>query len=139
MAYKNYEVVVNFDDGTYDYNLPYVFAISDPKEGMKATVIRGTRGDGSIVIPGGKKSQEIKIKGKLFDQDGYKDLQVLIKKMRDEITTNVATLTLKHKEGASWVTDWQHSVRRINEIRFPTSFRIGVQNYECTFLVIENF
>jgi len=48
-----------------EYVFPYAFHITDPEPGMKATIIRGTRGDGSIAIPGGKKSQEIHIRGKI--------------------------------------------------------------------------
>ncbi len=136
MAYQDYTVVINFNDGTNDYDLPYVFHVSDPSEGMKATVIRGTRGDGSIVIPGGKKSQEIRVRGKLFDQDGYHDLIDLIDEMKEKVTTDQATLTLKHKVGVSWQTDWSYTVRRIEEIRFPESMRIGVQEYEIVFLVL---
>lgn len=136
MAYKDYEVVVNFNDGTYNFDLPHVFHISDPHSGMKATVIKGTRGDGSIVIPGGKRSQEIRIRGKLFDSDGYKDLTDLMNTMRVNITTDTATLTLKHKEGVSWITDWAYTVRRIEEIRFPESMRTGLQEYEVIFFVI---
>lgn len=136
MAYQDYTVVVNFNDGTNDYDLPYVFQISDPKEGMKATVIHGTRGDGAIVIPGGKRSQEITIRGKLFDSDGYKDLTTKMNEMRTKVTTDIATLTLKHKEGVSFVTDWSYTVRRLTEIRFPESMRIGAQEYEIRFLVL---
>jgi len=129
------EVKINFNDGTYNYDLPVVFHISDPKEGMKATVIRGTRGDGSIIIPGGKKSQEIRVRGKLFADD-YEALTSLMNEMKSKVTTNLATLTLKHKSGVSWVNDWAYTVRRIEEIRFPESLRTDIQEYEITFFVI---
>ncbi len=135
MGYQNYTVKVNFNDGTYDYDLPLVYHISDPKEGIKATIIPGKRGDGSIVIPGGKRSQEITIRGKLFDEDGYKDLTTKINEMRTKVTTGVATLTLKHYAGG-WVNDWQYTVRRIEEIIFPRSDRTAMQEYEVSFLVI---
>ena len=131
---SDYIVRVNFDDSTYDYDLPYVFSISDPIEGMKATVIRGTRGDGSLVIPGGKSSQEIVIKGRLLADD-YKALTALISTMRTSITTNPATLTLKHYDGG-WVNDWSYTVRRITEISFPESMRTEVQEYTARFLVL---
>jgi len=130
----DYTVVINFNDGTYNYDLPYVFSISDPKEGMKATIIEGTRGNGSIVIPGGKKSQEIVIKGKLVADD-YKALTALMNTMRTSVTNDSATLTLKHND-SGWITDWSYTVRRINEITFPESFRIGSQEYEIRFLVL---
>ena len=138
MSYKDYTVRLTFlssESGSVEYTFPTVFSVSDPKEGMKATVIHGTRGDGAIVIPGGKKSQEIRIKGKLFDADGYKDLTALMNDMRSKITTDLATLTMKHNDGG-WVTDWTYSVRRIDEITFPTSMRIGMQEYEISFLVL---
>ena len=136
MAYQDYEVKITFYDGTNTYDFPNVFHISDPKEGMKATVIRGKRADGSIIIPGGKKSQEITIRGKLFEEDGYADLNTAMNTMRNSITTDTATLVLKHNDGG-WQTDWSYTVRRIEAIRFPQSMRIGVQEYEVTFLVIQ--
>jgi len=132
----NYQVTVNFSDGTYDYDLLHVFSISDPKEGMKATVIRGNRADGSIVIPGGKRSQEITIKGRIFDTDGYPDIATAMNTMKTQVTTDVATLTLKYWTGSAWQNTWQYTVRRINEIRFPTSLRNDEQTFEVSFLVL---
>lgn len=131
----NYQVTINFNDGTYNYDLPYVFHVTDPHPGMKATKIEGTRGDGSIVIPGGKKSPEIRIRGKIFEDD-YKDVTTAMNTLRTSVTTDTATLTMKHKEGVSWVQDWQYTVRRIEAIKFPQSLRIGLQEYEITFLVL---
>ena len=135
MAYKNYQVVVNFNDGVYNYDFPYVFDISDPQEGNKDLIIQGTRGDGSIRIKGGKKSQRIRIRGKLYDADGYKDLTTLMDTMRNSVTTDTATLTLKHYDSGC-VNDWSYVTCRIGEIRFPTSLRVGVQSYEVEFLVL---
>ena len=138
MSYQNYTVRITFlkdETGAVEYILPYVQHVSDPQEGMKATTIQGSRGDGSIVIPGGKKSQVITIRGKLIDADGYKDLTTLISEMRSEITTDVATLTMKHYD-SGWVTDWSYTIRRIEEIRFPKSFRTESQDYEVSFLVL---
>jgi len=131
----DYTVVVNFNDGVNNYDLPHIFKISDPKEGIKATVIEGKRADGSIVIPGGKKSQEIVIRGRLIDNDGYIDLTTLMNTMRTSVTTNQATLTLKHLSG-TWITDWTYTVRRIEEITFPESLRTWEQEYSIRFLVI---
>jgi len=133
---SNYTVQVIFNDGSGDYILPLVFNISDPKEGIKATIIEGTRGDGAIVIPGGKKSQKITIKGNLFDADGYKDLSVLIEEMKTKVTTNSATLTLKYWTGTVWQNTWQYTVRRIDEISFSESLRLDAQEYSIDFLVI---
>jgi len=130
----DYTVVVNFDDGTYDYDLPYVYSISDPQPRLKDTIIQGTRGDGSIRIKGGKRSQEIVIKGKLVADD-YKALTALISTMRTSVTTDVATLTLKHND-SGWVTDWSRTVFRNSEIEFAESMRTGVQEYEVRFLVL---
>jgi len=131
---SDYTVVVNFSDGTYSYDFPLVYSIDDPQEGMKATIIRGTRGDGSLVIPGGKKSQEIQIRGRLLADD-YKALTALISTMRTSVTTDVATLTLKHND-SGWVTDWSRTVFRNSEIEFAESMRTGVQEYEVRFLVL---
>ena len=134
----NYIVKLNFNDTINNYDFSYVFEVSDPQEGMKATVIKGTRGDGSIVIRGGKKSHEIMIKGKFIAEDnGYKDLVDNMAEMRSKITNNVATLTMKHLEGVSYVVDWTYTVYRIEEIKFPISndLRTSSQEYEVIFYV----
>jgi hypothetical protein len=130
------QVRLYFDDGTNQYTFPIVQSVSDPKEGMKATVIQGTRGDGVIIIPGGKKSQEIRISGVIVDNDGYTDITTEMNNMRSKVTTNVATLSLQHYIGGSWVTDWAYTVRRIEEITFSDSFRTIDQPYEVRFMVL---
>lgn len=127
------QVRLIFNDGSGDYILPVVQSISDPKEAMKATVIKGIRGDGSIIIPGGKRSQEIIVRGKLV-AEGYKAITELMNTMRTNITTDSATLTLQYNDGAGWIPDWARTVRRIEEIRFPTSKRTSSQEYEIIFL-----
>ena len=136
----SYIVKVNFNDGTYDYDLPYVQSVSDPKEGMKATVLEGTRSDGSIVIPGGKRSQTIRVEGVLYDNDGYEDLTTKINTLKASLTTDPATLTLKHWDadasgGGAYVTDWAYAVVRIREIYFADSLRTASQPYTVDFLV----
>lgn len=133
---SNYTVVLNFNDGTNNYDLPHIFSISDPNPGMKATVIEGIRASGSIVIPGGKKSIEINVSGRLIDNDGYADLTTLINDMKSKITTNQATLILKHWTGSTWQNDWSYLVRRIDEIDFSESLRTQEQEYSIRFLVI---
>jgi len=132
----NYTVKIVFDDGANSYDLPLVFSVSDPEPGMKATVIEGVRGDGSLVIPGGKRSQEIVIRGKLVEtDDGYKDIVTLMTEMRTKVTKDIATLTMKHYDGG-WIADWQYQVRRITPIEFPESLRTSSQEYEVRFLVL---
>ena len=135
MASYTVQLVLNDGISGSEYIFPHVFSVSDPKEGMKATVIEGKRGDGVIVIPGGKKSQEIIIRGRLIDNDGYADLTSLMTTMRTMVTTSQATLTMEHLNG-TWVTDWAYTVRRIDEIIFPESLRTWEQEYEVKFLVI---
>jgi hypothetical protein len=132
----NVQVKLVFYDGTYTYTFPLVQKISDPKEGMKSTVLEGNRGDGSIIIPGGKKSIEIEVEGILFDNDGYIDITTLMNTMRTQVTTLPATLTLSHFT-TTWVTDWSYSVRRIDPIEFPDSedLRTVTQRYSAKFLV----
>ena len=134
----NYQVIVNFQEiqtGGTDYNLPHVFSIRDPKEGIKATVIEGTRGDGAIIIPGGKRSQEIVVRGNIFGTD-YEDLTAKMNEMRSQVTTEVATLTLSHLAGETPGIDWSYIVRRITEINFSESLRLDSQEYEITFKII---
>ncbi len=139
MSYQNYTVRINFSvsgSGNPDYDLPYVFHITDPAPKTKDVIIQGTRGDGSIRIKGGKKSHIITVRGNLFDADGYKDLTDKINEMKINITTDVATLTMKHLEGASWIQDWTYTVVRNGEIRFEKSLRTGKQPYSIDFLVL---
>jgi hypothetical protein len=133
----NTVVILNFSDGTHDYNLPLVQSISDPQPAMKATVIKGNRADGCIIIPSGKEAIEINVEGILFDADGYADLTTLMGTMRTNVTTDPATLTLKHWNGATYVTDWAYSVRRIDQIEFPNSddMRTEAQPYRIKFTV----
>ena len=134
----NFTVQLVFNDGSGDYILPLVQSISDPQPGMKATVIKGVRADGAVVIPGGKESAEIKVRGILFDSDGYSDITTLMATMRSSVTTLPATLTLKHWTGSAWTTNWAYSVRRIDEINFSDSedMRTVAQPYEISFLII---
>jgi len=136
MASYIVQVVLNDGQSGLEYIFPHVFHISDPETGGKDTIISGTRGDGSIVIPGGKKSIEITIKGRLIDNDGYADLTTLMTTMRNMVTRNQSTLTLKHWTGSTWQNDWQYIVKRIEAIDFPESLRTWEQEYTCTFLII---
>lgn len=132
----SYEVKINFNDGTYDYDLPLVQSCPDPIEGVKDTIIEGKRGDGSIYIPGGKKSETITVKGIIFDEDGYADLQTKITEMKTKVTTNIATLTKKYWTGSTWANNWQYTVKRINKIKFEDSFQVNKQAYTIEFLII---
>ena len=135
MADYTVQVVFQLGISGEEYILPHVFHISDPKEGIKATVIHGTRGDGAIVIPGGRKSTEIIARGRLLDGDGYEDLTDLISQMKNMVTTNQSTLTLQHWSGSTWVQDWSYQVRRIDEIEFEESLRTFDQEYTVKFLI----
>jgi len=136
----NYTVKLNFNDVTNNYDLPYVQNVSDPIPGMKANVIRGNRASGCIVIPAGKKSIEIVVKGVLWSNEGYADLVSQINTMRANITTSPATLTLKHWDddlsgGGAYITDWAFTCRRIEDITFGDSMRTEKIEYSITFLV----
>ena len=141
MSYQDYEVRITFESaesGSIEYILPLAQQVEDPEPRNKDVIHEGNRGDGSIRIPGGKKSHEIIIRGKLWDEDGYEDLTDLMTAMREAIPTSPGTLTMKHRPltGGAWTTDWQYTVFRNQEITFPQSFRTGVQDYEITFFVL---
>ena len=127
-------VEIVFNGGSGDYQLPHVFHVSDPVAGTKDTIIHGKRGSGCIAIPGGKKSNEIIVRGNLHASN-YATLTDLINEMRTEITSNTATLTLKHFDGG-WTNDWVYSVKRIKEITFAKSLRTSLQEYEVKFLIL---
>jgi hypothetical protein len=132
----SYTVKLNFNDGVNNYDLLHVSKILDPAPGSKATIIEGNRASGAIVIPGGKKSIRIIIKGVIFDSDGFADLETAIEDMKSKVTTSVATLTLKYWTGSIWQNVWAYTVRRVNEIDFPESLRTDAQEYDVEFLVI---
>ena len=135
MASYTVRVVLNSGISGSEYIFPNVFHISDPEAGGKDTVIDGNRADGSIVIPGGKKSEEITIRGRLIDNDGYADLTTRISAMRTLVTRDPATLTLMHWTGSTWQNDWSYTVRRIDSIDFEESLRTWEQPYSCRFLI----
>ncbi|KKL63188.1 hypothetical protein LCGC14_2177580 [marine sediment metagenome] len=123
--------------GSSAYVLPLLQKILDPQEGIKANVIDGTRADGSIIIPGGKKSQKIEIEGILYD-DGYDfvSISIAMATMRTSLTAETGTLTLEWLDGASWTTIWSYTVRRIGEIIFPSSMRTDMQAYKVEYIVL---
>lgn len=132
----SYTVKLIFNDGSGDYQLQHVQSVTDNIEGTKSTVIEGVRGDGSVVIPGGKKSHTITIEGLFFDNDGFTDLMSEMNTMRTSLTSNQATLSMKHWNGASWVDDWAYTVRRIDPVQFGANLRTETQQYTVSFLVI---
>ena len=125
--------------GSSAYDFLLVQNISIPKEGEKATVIKGTRGDGSIIIAGGKRSQEIVVKGKIWGDD-YVDLITKINALKVAVTTAPATLTLQHydpdESGSGWITDTEYTVKRIEEITFGDSMLTDTIDYSVNFIVI---
>ena len=136
-GYHDYAVKINFNDGTNSYDLPYVQNVSDPIAGIKANVIKGTRADGAIVIPGGKKSIDITIKGKIWTNLGYADLMSQRNTLNDNISTDPAVLTLEHydTDSSTWVVDWAFLVQRIEDIVFGDSMRTEKLDYEEKFVV----
>lgn len=136
----DYNVKINFSDGVHNYDLPLVQSETGSNlAGRKDTIIEGIRSDGAIAVPAGKKSQRIIVRGILAETDGendYKSITNLMNTMRLNVTTDVATLTLKHKEGVSWKSDWSYTVKRIGEIVFPESLRTSSQEYSIEFLVL---
>jgi len=133
----NATVRLYFNDGSHTYTFPLVQSISDPEEGMKDTVIEGIRADGSLVIPGGKKSAEITVKGVILKNTGYQDIITEMNNMRTNVTNSVATLSLQYLSGITWINSWAYVVKRRGAIRFEDSLRYVEQPYECVFLVLQ--
>jgi len=137
---SSYTVRVTFlkdGSGYTPYTLPLIQDIEDPEPSMKETEIDGTRGDGTIVIPGGKKSQTIKINGLLYDDDyDFVSISTAMAAMRTALTTDTGTLTLEYYASGAWHTVWTFTVRRLSEINFPPSLRVDSQKYEVSFKVL---
>ena len=139
----NYTVRIVYNKGISgeEYIFPLVQSITEPKEGTKDTVIKGTRADGSIVIPGGKQSQEIIIKGKLWSDTGYAELMTKLNEMKLMIGSEVATITKEWWDsslsgGGGWSTTWAYTVRRIEPITFADSLQTDIIEYTANFLII---
>jgi hypothetical protein len=119
-----------------EYVFPLVQSITEPKEGYKSVVIRGNRADGAIVIDGGKQSQEITIKGKLWSDTGYADLMTKLNEMKLAIGSGVATITKEFWNGSIWENTWVYTVKRIEPITFADSLQTDIQEYTATFLIV---
>jgi len=140
----NYTVRVTFLDSELEsgeelYVFPLVQNISIPKEAIKATVINGTRGNGCLVINGGKKSKEIIIKGKIWGED-YLDLITKINALKASVTNNIATVSLEHYDadasgGGAWIVDNAYTVKLIDEITFGESMLTDTIDYTVNLLV----
>lgn len=133
----DYQTKITFKIGS---NPEYIFPLVQSETGSnlsekKFMIIEGVRADGCIVIPAGKKSQIITINGIIVGED-YKAITDLMNTMKSAITTDVATLTMKHYEGGNWVTDWSYSVRRLGMIEFSDSLRTSDQPYKIDFIVL---
>jgi hypothetical protein len=132
----SYQVRYVFNDGSGDVILPIAQQVDDPKEGDKSTVIEGTRGNGSLRIPGGLKSQIITIKGTLLNHLGYANLIQDKITFQNSITTNTATLTAQHFS-SGWQTDYAYTVFRQGEIKFGMdSQRTDYIEYTINFFVL---
>ena len=139
----SYTVRCKFNDGSGDYTFPLLQTISDPKEMSKGVIHEGTRGNGSVFIPGGRKSQTIKISGFIADNDGYEDITSQLNSLKSEVTVLPGTLTLEHWDpnasaGGAWTTDWQYTVVRNSEIEINDNneMRTDKISYSCEFLVL---
>ena len=110
------------------YELPTVYSVSDPKEGIKNVVIEGFRSDGSVVVPGGKKSQEIVVQGIIVGED-FDEVSAGIDALKAGVTTEPATL--------AFGSEWSYTVRRLTEIEFEADTRrTSYQKYTIRFLVL---
>jgi hypothetical protein len=119
------------------YVFPVVNSISDPKEATKDTIIEGTRGDGSIVIPAGKKSQTITLKGYLINHAGYVSLIADKAALEAGVPTSVGTFSAQHWNGSSWTTDYTYTVKRIAPITYDTdTLRTDYLGYTVELFII---
>ena len=132
----NYNVKINFNDGVANYDFPLVQSAEAPKEGAKDTFIDGTRGNGSIRIPGGKQSQIITVRGLLVDEGlQHKDIVTAMNAMNTAISTSTAVLKKTHLDGTT-ITDFSYTVCRIGEIQYPASLQVYKQEYIIKFKVL---
>jgi hypothetical protein len=119
----------------------YIFPIVQYENGsdiaeQKDLIIEGTRADGSVLIPAGKKHKIITLRGILFGGD-YKILTEQMNAMKIQVTTNLATLSMKHLDPLlGEVIDWVYTVKRYGRIEFVESLRTSTQRYTINFIVL---
>jgi len=124
--------------------LPHIQGVDDAEPGIKNIEIEGTRGDGSLIIPGGRESQDIIIDGIILASDSslpdgtaysnpngtnYEKIMEQIDWLRINVPT---TETHLYVEKTSSTYD-DYVVRRIGKIIFPKNLRRNIQEYTITF------
>lgn len=124
--------------------LPHIQSITDVQPGIKNIVIEGIRGDGALVIPGGRPSYNITVEGILLASDttlpdgtaystangtNYEKLEEQIDWLRTYVVTTETKLYVE-KTDATYDT---YTVRRLNSINFPDSLRTSIQSYTIAF------
>jgi len=116
------------------YEFEIVQYTNVPQSPGKSVIIEGTRGEGAIVIPGGKKSWELIISGVLTIDgatEGYEELTAKINAMETTILDNIR---YKIRLDKSPSTYWEYNVKRIKAIEYPENMRTESQEYTVRFL-----
>ena len=124
--------------------LPHIQSITDVQPGIKNIVIEGIRGDGALVIPGGRPSYNITVDGILLASDStlpdgtayatangtnYEKLTEQINWLRTYVVTTETHLYVEKTDA----TYDNYTVRRLNRINFPDSLRTSIQSYTISF------
>lgn len=125
-------------------SLPHIQSIDDGEPGIKNIKIEGTRGDGELIIPGGRNSQDIIVNGIILAQDktlpdgtpysnpsgtNYEKIMEQIDWLRLNVPTTEIHLYI---EKTSSTYD-DYVVRRVDKINFPDNLRRSVQGYTIVF------
>lgn len=116
------------------YEFEIVQYTNAPQSPGKAVVIEGTRGEGAIVVPGGKKSWDLVITGILMIDgatEGYEELTAKIDEMENLILANTRYKVRLDKTSSTY---YEYKVKRIHTIDYPESLRTDSQEYMVTFL-----
>lgn len=124
--------------------LPHIQSITDIQPGIKNIVIEGIRGDGALVIPGGRPSYNITVQGILLSSDttlpdgtayatadgtNYEKLTEQMDWLRTYVVTDETHLYVE-KTDATYA---DYTVRRLGDIGFRDSLRTSVQEYSISF------
>jgi hypothetical protein len=118
--------------------LPVIQSITDSEPAYKDVVIDGNRGDGSIVIPGGKKSVTISVKGVLLG-DSFDDLTDKKVALSAALPTSPGVLSLQQYVNSTWKNVWSYAVKRQGEIVFEgddENRRLSQMPYMVNFLIL---
>ncbi len=123
------------DGTTLVYTFPLVQETNAPQSPMRAIVIDGIRGKGSLIIDAGDSSWDLMIRGLFAITDvsqGYEEIIAKIDDIENKIVANIPYILRIDKTPSTY---FEYKVKRISPIEYPASLRTDSQEYVVNFKV----